>query len=189
MSGFDSSAPGSSGHHGASSPHGIMARFAEPQQLAQAAQAARAAGFTKWNCYSPYPIPGCWEAMEHKTPMSKLTFLGGLIGGASAFSFITWTQVWDYPWNIGGRPLFSWPSWVPPTFEATILCAGLTAAIGMILVNGLPRPHHPVFNGPQFERASVDRYFLVIEADDPRYDAAAAFLSGLDPEEVSEVED
>ena len=171
-------------------PYGVMARFAKPTQLVAAAEAARDAGYLRFNCYSPYPVPGAWEAMEHKSPMSKLVLVGGVAGGLLGFGFITWTQVWAYPWNIGGRPLFSWPAFIPPTFETTILFGGLTAAIGMFLVNGLPEPYHPVFNAPGFERASQDRYFLVIEATDPAFDliATASFLRGLGAEEVTEVE-
>jgi hypothetical protein len=171
--------------------HGLMAEFTSPTDLVAAAEATRDAGFTRWNCYSPYPIEGAWEAMGHKTPMSKLTFIGGLVGAVSSFAFITWTQVIDYPWNIGGRPTFSWPAWIPPTFETTILLAGLTAGIGMLAVNGFPRHHHPVFNVPAFARASDDRYFLVIETGDPKFDQAAteSFLRGLNPEEVSQVDE
>ena len=171
--------------------YGLMAEFTTPTDLVAAAEAARDAGFTSWNCYSPYPVEGAWEAMGHKTPMAKLTFLGGLTGAVSSFAFITWTQVIDYPWNIGGRPTFSWPAWIPPTFETTILLAGLTAGIGMLLVNGFPQPYHPVFNVPAFVRASDDRYFLVIQSDDPKFDREATeqFLREQNPEEVNEVEE
>ena len=170
--------------------YGLMARFAKPTQMVAAAEAARDAGYKRWNCYSPYPVPGAWEAMGHKSPMSKLTLIGGIVGCILGFSFITWTQVIAYPWNIGGRPTFSWPAFIPPTFETTILFAGLTACFGMFLVNRLPEPYHPVFNAPGFERASQDRYFLVIEATDPAFDltATASFLRGLGAEEVTEVE-
>jgi hypothetical protein len=168
-----------------------MARFAEPTQLVRAAEAARDAGYRRMNCYSPYPIAGAWEAIGHRSKVPLVVLLGGLIGCASGFGFITWTQVWHYPWNIGGRPLFSWPAFIPPTFETTILFAGLTAAIvGAVAMNGLPRLHHPVFNFPSFERASQDRYFLLIKADDPRFDLASTeeFLRGLQAEEVGPVE-
>ena len=171
--------------------HGLMAEFATPTALVAAAEATRDAGFANWNCYSPYPVEGAWEAMGHKTPMSKLTFLGGLTGAVSAFGFITWTQVVDYAWNVGGRPTFSWPAWIPPTFETTILLAGLTAGIGMLAVNGFPQPYQPVFNGPEFVPASHDRYFLVSESADPKFDRAATtdFLRGLDPIGVHEVDE
>ncbi len=171
--------------------HGLMAEFDDPEKLVAAAEATRDAGYSKMNCYSPYPIEGAWEAMGHKSPMSKLVLLGGVTGCLLGFSFITWTQVIDYPWNIGGRPTFSWPSFIPPIFETTIMFAGLTAAIGMFLVNGLPRPYHPVFNVPAFIRASKDRYFLVIEASDSNFDQTAtrSFLQGLEPLEVNDVEE
>lgn len=173
------------------STYGLMAQFATPAELVAAAEATRDAGYTTWNCYSPIPIEGAWEAMGHKSPMSKLVFLGGLTGAVSSFAFITWTQVVDYPWNVGGRPPFSWPAWIPPTFETTILLAGLTAGIGMLAINGFPRPYHPVFNVPAFARASNDRYFLVIKTADPKFDRASteSFLRGLNPEEVTEVDE
>lgn len=171
--------------------HGMMAEFDDPEKLVAAAEATRDAGYHKMNCYSPYPIPGAWEAMGHKSPMSKMVLAGGLLGCVGGFGFITWTQVIDYPWNIGGRPLFSWPAFIPPAFETTILVAGLTSAIGMLLINGLPRFYHPVFNVPAFIRASKDRYFLVIEASDAKFDQAdtRSFLQGLDPLEVNDVEE
>ena len=170
--------------------YGLMARFAKPTQMVAAAEAARDAGYKRWNCYSPYPVPGAWEAMGHKSPMSKLTLIGGIVGGLIGFGMQYYAAVVDYPWNIGGRPTFSWPAFIPPTFETTILFAGLTACFGMFLVNRLPEPYHPVFNAPGFERASQDRYFLVIEATDPAFDviATASFLRGLGAEEVTEVE-
>ena len=174
-----------------SRPYGVAARFAEPTQLVHAAEAARDAGYRKMNCYSPYPIPGAWEAMGHRSRVPLVVLIGGFVGCLAGFGFITWTQVYDYPWNIGGRPLFSWPAFIPPTFETTILFAGLTAAIvGAVALNGLPRLHHPVFGIASFERASQDRYFLVIEADDPQFELAHTeeFLRGLDPEEVVAVE-
>ena len=171
--------------------HGLMAEFDDPEKLVAAAEATRDAGYARMNCYSPYPVPGAWEAMGHKSPMSKLVLLAGITGCLGGFGFIVWTQVIDYPWNIGGRPTFSWPAFIPPTFETTILFAGLTAAFGMLLVNGLPKPYHPVFNVASFARASKDRYFLVIEAEDPKFDPAAtsSFLQGLGPIEVNEVEE
>ncbi|HVS15157.1 MAG TPA: DUF3341 domain-containing protein [Thermoanaerobaculia bacterium] len=172
-------------------PYGLVARFAQPAQMVRAAEAARDAGYRKMNCYSPYPIPGAWEALGHQSKVPLVTLLGGLGGCVLGFGFITWTQVVDYPWNIGGRPPFSWPAFIPPTFETTILFAGLTAAlVGAIALNGLPRLYHPVFNFPSFDRASQDRYFLVIEADDPRFELArtAEFLRGLGAEEVGPVD-
>jgi hypothetical protein len=174
-----------------SGPYGVVARFAEPTQMVRAAEAARDAGYRKLNCYSPYPVPGAWEAIGHKSKVPLVTLLGGLTGCALGFGFIVWTQVVDYPWNIGGRPLFSWPSFIPPTFETTILFAGLTAAfVGAVALNGLPRLYHPVFNFPSFDRASQDRYFLVIEADDARFELARTeeFLRGLGAEEVGPVD-
>ncbi len=171
--------------------YGLMAEFDDPEKLVAAARATRDAGYIKMNCHSPFPIAGAWEAMGHKSPMSLLVLIGGIVGAVSGFGFIVWTQMIDYPWNIAGRPLFSWPAFIPPTFETTILVSGLTAAIGMFLVNGLPRPYHPVFNVPAFARASQDRYFLVIEAGDEKFDVngTRTFLQGLGPLEVNDVDE
>ena len=170
--------------------YGLMAMFADPTEMVAAVEKARDEGYRKMNCYTPYPVEAAWEAIDHKTPMSKITLAGGLAGCVLGFGFLTWTQVIAYPWNIAGRPLFSWPMFIPPTFETTILFAGLAAAIGMILVNGLPQHYHPVFNVESFKRASSDRYFLVIESEDAQFDRAGteSFLQGLGPEEVSEVD-
>ncbi|MEM6702798.1 MAG: DUF3341 domain-containing protein [Acidobacteriota bacterium] len=170
--------------------YGLMAMFEDPTTLVAATEKARDEGYSKMNCYTPYPVAGAWEAIGHETPVSKITLAGGLVGCIGGFSFITWTQTVAYPWNIAGRPTFSWPAFIPPTFETTILFAGLSAAIGMILINGLPQHYHPVFNVPSFKRASSDRYFLVIESEDEKFDreATEAFLQGFNPEEVSEVE-
>lgn len=170
--------------------YGLAARFAEPTELVHATEEARDAGYRSFEAYTPYPVPGAWEATGHKTPMSLITLIGGLVGMTGSFAFFTWVNLVAYPLNVGGRPLFAWPAFIPPTFESTILLAGLAAGIGMLLINGLPHPYHPVFNIPQFERASIDRYFMVIEATDAKFDRAAteSFLRGLGAEEVSEVE-
>ncbi len=170
---------------------GLMAEFETPTDIVKAAESVREAGYRSWNAYTPYPVPKLWELMEHKSPVPAMTFMGGLTGAVASFAFITWTQVVDYPWNIGGRPTFSWPAWIPPTFETTILLAGLTAGIGMLAINGFPKPYHPVFNVDAFERASQDRYFLVIKSDDPHFDRTSteSFLRELGPVEVSEVDE
>ncbi len=170
--------------------YAVVAEFEQPAQLVAAARQAYAAGYRALNCYSPYPIEAAWEAIgHHKSPIPRICLIGGLVGATSIFSFMTWVNLVAYPQNIGGRPRFSWPAFIPPTFETAILLAGLAAAIGMFLVNGLPSPYHPMFNAKGFERASQVRYFLAIEARDPRFDRAATaqFLRGLSPLEVSEV--
>ncbi len=169
---------------------GVAASFADPQDLVAAAEKVYDQGYRDINTYTPYPIEGAWEAIgHHRSPMSMITLIGGVTGCLAAFGFLTWASVIDYPLNVGGRPTFSWPAWIPPTFETTILFAGLSAAIGMFLVNGLPKPYHPMFGMPGFERATQDRYVLCIEATDPKFDrsAAAELLRGFDPEEVHEV--
>jgi hypothetical protein len=171
--------------------YGVMAEFSDPTELVHAAEKAYADGWRHLNCYSPFPIHGAWEAIGHKkSPMPLIVLLGGITGCLGIFGFITWANLIAYPLNIGGRPLFAWPAFIPPTFEATILLAGLSSAFGMFLVNGLPKPYHPVFNVPAFERASQDRYFLCLESSDQKFDRAATaeYLRGFNPEEVHEVE-
>jgi hypothetical protein len=171
--------------------YGLMAEFPSADALVAAAHQVHEAGFQKVDAFTPYPIEAVSEALA--LPPSKvplLVLVGGLLGGLGGYMLQYWSQVIRYPMNIGGRPVHSWPSFIVPTFECTILGAALTAVIGMILLNGLPLPYHPVFNVPRFALASRDRYFLVIEAVDPKFDpdATRSFLAGLNASEVSEVE-
>jgi hypothetical protein len=171
--------------------YGLMAEFPSADALIAAAHQVHEAGFQKVDAYTPYPIEAVSEALD--LPRSKvplIVLIGGLLGGLGGYMLQYWSQVIRYPMNVGGRPVHSWPSFIVPTFECTILGAALTAVIGMILLNGLPLPYHPVFNVPRFALASRDRFFLVIEAVDPKLDpdATRSFLAGLNASEVSEVE-
>jgi hypothetical protein len=180
--------------HTVSSPglYGLMAEFDSAQALLDAAYKVREAGFTKTDAYSPFPIHGLAEAIgfkEHLVP--KFVFVAGLAGALGGYGLEYWTQVIAYPMNIGGRPYFSWVSFIPPAFETTILFAAFTAALSMIALNGLPQPYHPVFNAPRFSLASQDKFFLAIEAADPKFDleSTRAFLGGLGPREVVAVDE
>lgn len=160
---------------------GLMAEFETPEQLLDATIRTTAAGYKRVEAYSPFPIEGLAEALGFHTRLPLIVLIGGIIGGLSGFFLQYWIAVIDYPLNIGGRPLNSWPQWIPVTFELTILIAGLTAVVAMIALNRLPQPYHPVFNVPRFELASKDRFFLTIEAEDPLYsvDDTRKFLEGL----------
>jgi hypothetical protein len=171
--------------------HGLMAEFDNPTALVEAATRARLAGYRKLDAYSPIPIEALDEALDLKrTKLPVLVFLGGLAGCLAGFGLEYWASVIEYPMNIGGRPFNSWPQFIPVTFETTVLGAALTAFVGMWALNGLPKPYHPVFNVPAFARASTDRFFLCIEAEDPKFDRETTrqFLEGLHPVGVSEVE-
>ncbi|MBV9008014.1 MAG: DUF3341 domain-containing protein [Verrucomicrobia bacterium] len=168
-----------------------MAEFTQPEQLLSAAQRAYAAGYRKLDAYTPYSVEGLAEAIGFcKTRVPLVTLIGGIIGALTAYVMQWYSAARDYPLNVGGRPLHSWPAFVPITFELTVLFAALAAFIGMLWMNGLPRPYHPVFNAPEFKLASQTRFFLCIEANDPRFniDEARQFLQGLNPINVSEVE-
>jgi hypothetical protein len=170
--------------------YGMMAEFETPGQLVAAARRVREAGFRHFDAYSPFPIHELDEAMDlHDNRVSLLTLVGGIIGGCTGFGLCSWVEGVALPLNIGGRPLISVPMFIPITFELTILFGGLTAAVGMLLLNGLPRPYHPVFNVERFVNASRSKFFLCIESEDPKFDPAgtASFLESLNPEEVSEV--
>ena len=170
--------------------HGLMAEFDSPTALVAAADKARLAGFRKMDAYTPIPIEELEEALGlQRTRLPMLVFLGGLLGGLGGYSLEYWSSTIAYPMNVGGRPFHSWPQFIPVTFETTVLGAALTAFVGMWALNRLPQPYHPVFNVPEFARASTDRFFLCIEATDPRFDAAAtrAFLHTLQPVGVSDV--
>lgn len=162
--------------------YGMMAEFENPNDLLRAAHAARAAGYTRMDAFTPYPVEELAEAVGFgKTKLPMLIFAGGLTGCVSGFLMQYYATVMSYPLNIGGRPLNGWPTYIPISFEVTILLSALTAVFAMLALNGFPRPHHPVFNVPAFDRASQDRFFLCVESVDPRFDAGAtlAFLGGL----------
>jgi hypothetical protein len=172
--------------------HGFLAEFDSAQQLLDATTRAREAGFTRTEAYSPFPIHGMEKAIGfNERLIPKFVFVAGLIGGSSAFAFQYWASAIAYPLNIGGRPYFSWVSFIPVSFELTILFAAFTAVISMLALNGLPQPYHPVFNAPSFVRASQDRFFLAIEAADPKFDVenTREFLIGLNPLEVVSVDE
>jgi Protein of unknown function (DUF3341) len=170
--------------------HGLMAEFSTAEALIEAAHKVHAAGFHHVDAYSPYPIEELSEALGlERSKLPKIVLAGGLTGMAAGYGLQYWSQVLEYPMNIGGRPFHSWPAFIVPTFEMTILFAALSAVVGMFALNGLPQPYHPVFNVPSFARASRDRYFLVIEAHDPKFDLEETrrFLLDLHASEVSEV--
>ena len=171
--------------------YGILAEFRDPGAIVAAAHRAYEAGYRKMDAYTPYPIEELAEALGWRTRgrLPRIVLAGGLAGAAAGYGFQYWVSVIAYPMNVGGRPLHSWPSFIPVTFETAVLFAAVSAVLGMLALNGLPRPHHPVFNAPHFALASTDRFFLCIEADDPRFDPVSTrgFLESLKPEEVSVV--
>jgi hypothetical protein len=168
-----------------------LAEFEQPQELMQAARRAFEAGFRRMEAYTPFPLEGLPEAIGfHTTRLPLIVLVGGLLGAAAGYALQYWVSVHQYPLNIGGRPLNSWPMFIPVTFECAVLGAALFCVLGMLALNGLPRPHHPLFDVPGFERASTDRFFLCIQAHDPKYDGQATreFLQELRPVKVSHVE-
>jgi hypothetical protein len=171
--------------------YGLMAEFSDPNSVVAAARRTYDAGYRRINAYSPYPIEELSEAIGyHRNYVSLTVFICGLLGGIGGFSLLSWTSAIDYPLNVGGRPLISTPAFIPITFECIVLMAAFGAFLGMLAMNRLPQPYHPVFNVPSFSRASQDRFFLCVKADDPRFDASGtrAFLESLGAKEVSNVE-
>ncbi len=170
--------------------YGLMAEFSTHEELVHAAEKAYEHGFRNMDGYAPFPVEGLAEALGKKTRLPLLVLIGGIIGGLGAY-FMEWdANVISYPINIGGRPLNSWPAFIPITFELTVLGASLTAFFFSLGLSGLPKPYHPVFNVPQFERASQDRFFLCIETRDRlfRGDETRDFLLSLNPLTISEVD-
>ncbi|HEY0385066.1 MAG TPA: DUF3341 domain-containing protein [Pyrinomonadaceae bacterium] len=171
--------------------YGLMAEFDNPTDLVAAAREAYEAGYRKINGYSPFPIEALQEAIGfHKTGMPLIVLIGGIVGAVLGYGMQYYLAAVDYPLNVGGRPNHSWPSFIPITFEMTVLCAALAAVFGMLALNGLPQPYHPVFNAPNFELASRDRFFLAIEAKDPlfEYEKTLEFMKSLNAREVVDVE-
>jgi hypothetical protein len=171
--------------------YGLLAEFHSPEELLAAANKARQAGYRKMDAYSPYPIEGLSEAIGfHRTRLPYVVLAGGVAGGTMGFLLQYYASVIGYPLNVGGRPLNSWPSFVPITFETTILVAAFAAVLGMLAMNGLPQPYHPLFNVERFAMASRDRFFIAIEAADPKFDRQKTreFLESLTTYGVFEVE-
>ena len=174
----------------ATTQYGLLAEFPDTDTLIHAAEVLTEKGYRKVEAYTPFPVEGLAEALNfRKTRLPLVVLIGGLIGCASGYGLQYWVSVIAYPLNIGGRPLHSWPAFIPVTFELTILCAALFAVLGMLALNGLPRPHHPLFAIPQFSRASVDGYFLGIQAIDPMFHeiTTAELLRELKAKEVIDV--
>ena len=171
--------------------YGLLAEFESPDDLLAAARRAHADGYRRMDAYSPFPIEGLSEAIGfHRNRLPLLVLIAGVIGALVGFFSQYWVAAISYPINVGGRPFNSWPAFIPITFEVTILVAALTTVLGMLALNGLPMPYHPVFNVPRFALATRDRFFLGIEAADPRFDPAATrkFLEGVGAREVADVE-
>ncbi len=164
--------------------YGLMAEYDDADEFLAACEKVRDAGFTKMDGFAPFPVHGMSEALglpQSKLPAMILT--GGILGGLAGFFMLYYANVISYVWNIGGRPPNSWPAWIPITFETTVLGAGFTAVFGMILLNGLPQPYHPVFNVKAFEQASQTRFFVLIETADPKFDLleTAKFFQTMTP--------
>ena len=171
--------------------YGLMAEFDEPTTLVHAARRTHDEGYRRIDAYSPFPIEELTDAIGfHHTKLPLIVLIGGIAGCVGGFSLCYWVSTIVYPLNIGGRPLNSWPAFIPVTFECTILLAALAAVLGMLALNGLPEPYHPVFNVPSFEQASRNKFFLCIEAVDRLFEEEKTreFLKGLGASEVNDVE-
>ena len=170
--------------------YGVMAEFADPTTLVAAARAAREKGYRKLDAYSPFPIEELSDALHlHHNRLPLIVLVGGILGGLTGYLMQYYVTVIDFPINVGGRPLHSWPSYIIITFELTILFGAISAVLGLLGLCGLPMPYHPAFNVPRFALASRNRFFLCIEARDPLFDRdqTSEFLVSLEPREVSEV--
>ena len=171
---------------------GVMGEFSTPESLLAATKKAREAGYKHVEAYTPFPVEGLSEAVGFKwTAVPLLTLMGGVGGGLTGFGLQYWVAAITYPINIGGRPLNSWPAFIPVTFELTVLGASIFAVFGMLALNKLPQPYHPVFNVDRFAQASTDKFFLCIEARDPKFDLVetSKFLQSLHAQHVNEVKD
>jgi len=170
--------------------YGLMAEFDSPTELVVAARKTYAAGYKKIDAYSPFPVEELAEAIGFRhNGVPAVVLVGGIVGCLSGYLLQWWISVVSYPVNVGGRPYHSAPAFIVVTFEMTILCAVLAAVLGMLALNGLPMPYHPVFNVPRFRVATKDRFFLIVFSSDPKYTSTGtrAFLESLAPRSISEV--
>lgn len=170
--------------------YGVIARYSSGEACLAAAKSIRARGFTQVEAYTPYMVEGLVDELKNRDDrVTWIVFFGGVIGASLGFLLQYYVSVVDFPMNVGGRPDLSWPSFIPVTFECGILCAALSGLVGMLMLNGLPRPHHPVFEAPGFEAVGRDKFFLCIEAGDPQFSVEAAKSALLEtrPESVDEV--
>lgn len=168
--------------------YGITAEFSSTDAILAAAEKVREAGYTHTDGFSSIPVHGLTDALGIKrSKLASIVFVGGALGFAGGFALEYWVSVIAYPHIVSGKPLFSWPSFVPVLFECTILGAAVSAVVGMLLLNKLPQPHHPVFNTPNIDRATTDKFFLCIESTDPKFDreATMGFVKGLGADNVS----
>lgn len=172
--------------------YGLVAEFDTPDALVVAGRRAVQEGYRDLDAYTPFPIEALHEAMGfHRTRVPLIVLIGAITGAIAGYGLQYWASTIAYPLNVGGRPYHSWPAFIVPTFETTVLFAALAAVFGMLALNRLPQPYHPIFNAPRFALASRDRFFLAIEARDPKFDLAATrrFLESFSPREVTEVEE
>ena len=170
--------------------YGMMAEFDSATYLVEAAHRTHEAGYRRIDAYSPFPVEGLAEAIGfHKNNVPLVVLIGGLFGGLSGYALQYWISVVSYPVNIGGKPYHSWPAFIVVTFEMTILFGGIFAVFGMLALNGLPMPYHPVFNVPRFALATKDRFFLIVFSTDSKYSPSETrrFLESLGPRSISEV--
>ena len=170
--------------------YGMMAEFDSATDLVAAAHRTHEAGYQRIDAYSPFPVEGLAEAIGfQRNAVPLVVLIGGLIGGVSGYAMQYWISAISYPINVGGKPYHSWPAFIVVTFEMTILFAGISAVLGMLALNGLPMPYHPVFNVPRFAFATKDRFFLVVFSSDAKYQPreTRSFLESLGPKSISEV--
>jgi hypothetical protein len=170
--------------------HGLMAEFDTDQQVLAAVREARQAGYRDMDAYTPYPVKGlAHELGMRRNRVPLVVLIGGIVGAVAGYGMQHWTMAIDYPFDAGGRPLNSWPAFLPVAFEVMVLVASFAALLGMLFLNGLPQPHHPVLKVDRFVEAGSHRFFLCIEATDPRFEPEATrqFLARLSPKGVIEV--